>query len=99
MQDLIQHLPAVIYEYAIHPDGKRCFNYISPNCQTILGVDHREIIKDENYLYSIIFEDDLQSLKDTSFKSENNSAEWNWQGRVRANGRIKWVEFRSNHDQ
>lgn len=97
MQDIIQHLPAVIYEYAIHPNGKRCFNYVSPNCQNILGVDHHDVLKNEDNLYEIIFADDLHSLRDSSWRSESNSAEWNWQGRVKVNGKIKWVEFRSNH--
>jgi PAS domain S-box-containing protein len=99
MQDLVKHLPAVIYEYAIHPDGKRCFNYVSPNSHYILGVDHTSIQQDQESLYTIIHEDDLESLKSSSFKSHNNSSEWHWQGRAKVNGKTKWVEFRSNHEQ
>jgi PAS domain S-box-containing protein len=99
MQDLVKHLPAVIYEYAIHPDGKRCFNYVSPNSESILGVDHTSIQQDQESLYSIIHEEDIESLKMSSFKSHHNSIEWHWQGRAKVNGKTKWVEFRSNHEQ
>ena len=99
MQDLIKHLPAVIYEYAIHPDGRRCFNYVSPNSNAILGVDHTAIQSDQETLYSVIHEDDLESLKETSFKSHHNSSEWHWQGRAKVKGKTKWVEFRSNHEK
>jgi PAS domain S-box-containing protein len=99
MQDLIKHLPAVIYEYAIHPDGRRCFNYVSPNCDAILGVDHAAIQSDQETLYSVIHEEDLESLKETSFRSHHNSSEWHWQGRAKVNGKTKWVEFRSNHEK
>jgi PAS domain S-box-containing protein len=99
MQDLVKHLPAVIYEYAIHPDGKRCFNYVSPNSESILGVDHTSIQQDQESLYSIIHEEDIESLKMSSFKSHHNSIEWHWQGRAKVNGKMKWVEFRSNHEQ
>ncbi|MFZ6009649.1 MAG: PAS domain S-box protein [Bacteroidota bacterium] len=98
MQDLFRHLPAVIYEYAIHPDGKKCFHYVSPASENILGLKPEAILRDEQALYDIIHEDDLLSLQDTSSESRENSAEWYWQGRIRHGENIKWVEFRSNHE-
>jgi PAS domain S-box-containing protein len=98
MQDVIKHLPAVIYEYAVHPNGEKRFNYVSPNSQRILGLTAQAIMADENEMYSIVHEEDLLYLKDTALQSREEGGEWHWQGRVRVNGSVKWVEFRSNHE-
>jgi len=98
MQDLFKHLPAVIYEYVIFPDGRKGFNYISDACETILGVKPADIIQDASLFDSIIHEDDLPNLKDSATECRERSSEWHWQGRVWVNGKVKWVEFRSNHE-
>lgn len=98
MQDLVKHLPAVIYEYAINAHGEKRFTYVSPNCKTILGIDAGAIMKDHTLMESIIHEDDLAYFTDTATESKENESEWHWQGRVRVNGSVKWVEFRSSHE-
>jgi PAS domain S-box-containing protein len=98
MEELFKHLPAVIYEYVIFPDGRKGFNYISDACDSILGVKPADVIRDATVFDSIIHEEDLPNLKDSATECRERSAEWYWQGRVRVNGKIKWVEFRSNHE-
>jgi PAS domain S-box-containing protein len=98
MQDLIKHLPAVIYEYAIHPDGVKRFNYISPACESILGIKADDVMRDFRVLDSIIHDEDIHLLKDSAIESREKAAEWHWQGRVNVRGEVKWVEFRSNHE-
>lgn len=99
MQDVLKHLPAVIYEYAIHPDGKKHFTFVSANSKSILGLDAALIMADHNNLYNIVHEEDLPYLKDTSYQSHDEGSEWHWRGRVKVNDQIKWLEFRSNHEQ
>lgn len=99
MQDILKHLPAVIYEYVIYPDGKKAFTYISQSCEAILGLKAQDVLKDSAHMDSIIHEDDLPYLHDTSDDSRKRGTEWNWQGRVRVAGKIKWIECRSNFEQ
>jgi PAS domain S-box-containing protein len=99
MQDVIKHLPAVIYEYAIHPNGEKRFNYVSPNSETILGLKAETILADLNSLYAIVHPEDLPYLKDSSNDSFLNQTEWHWQGRLYVDNKLKWVEFRSNHEK
>jgi PAS domain S-box-containing protein len=98
MQDLYKHLPAVIYEYLVHPDGTRGFSYMSDACESILDIKAIDVINDYQVLDNIIHEEDLHFLKDTATESRHRGSEWHWQGRVRVKGKIKWVEFRSNHE-
>jgi len=98
MQDLLQHLPAVIYEFAIHPDGRRLFNYVSHASENILGLKSEDILKNPALMDSLIFEEDVENMQSTSYESEKNGSEWNWQGRMKVRGDVRWVEIRSNHE-
>jgi PAS domain S-box-containing protein len=98
MQNLIKHLPAVLYEYVIYPDGSRGFNFISEGCESMLGLSAHAITHDAKTLDAIIHKDDIDDLYETSAISENAGREWNWQGRIWVNGKLKWMEFRSNHE-
>jgi PAS domain S-box-containing protein len=98
MQDLVKHLPAVIYEYIIPVKGQKHFKYVSANCESILGISAEGMMQDYEVLHAIIHKDDLSSLKDTAVASLENATEWHWQGRVHVRNQIKWVEFRSNHE-
>jgi PAS domain S-box-containing protein len=98
MQDILKHLPAVIYEYVIFPDGKKAFTYISDSCQSILGLRSADVLENGNLMDSIIHEDDLPYLHDSSEESSKQGLDWHWQGRVRVNGKIKWIECRSNFE-
>ena len=49
MRELLQHLPAVIYEYTIQPDGKRSFNFVSQACESILGLHPQDVMQDPSY--------------------------------------------------
>ena len=97
MQDLIRHLPAVIYEYSIHPDGTRCFDFISEACNSILGLKSSDVMRDATLMDRIVHEEDAADLSATSTRAEQAGSEWNWQGRMNVRGKVKWVEIRSNH--
>lgn len=98
MQDLIRYLPAVIYEYAIHPDGTRRFEYVSEACQPILGLSQSELIANPDAIHAIIHPEDLAEMKNSYDRCVNLGMEWNWQGRMIINGETRWMEIRSNHD-
>jgi PAS domain S-box-containing protein len=98
MTDLIRHLPAIIYEYAVHPGGRRCFNYISPAVEVILGIKPDDILKDATMMDALVHPEDLGNLYETSHECEAQAKEWNWQGRFIVNEKVKWVEIRSNHE-
>jgi len=90
-------LPAVIYEYSIHPDGTRRFDFISDACNSILGLKSSDIMRDATLMDNIVHQEDVADLAATSARAEQAGSEWNWQGRMMVKGRVKWVEIRSNH--
>lgn len=98
MQDLIAHLPAVIYEFTVHPDGSRQFTFVSPSSAKILGVEASEIMRDPAVMESLVHPDDLGYLQESSMDSEKNAKGWTWQGRMFVRGQQRWIEINSNHE-
>src|SRR5687767_8040898 len=98
MQDLLKHLPAVLYEYAIQPDGSRHFNFVSEASEYILGISAQDVMSDSALLETIIHNEDINNLRETSATCEKSGSEWNWQGRMWIRGKLRWMEIRSNHE-
>jgi PAS domain S-box-containing protein len=98
MQDLIRHLPAVIYEYAVYPDGTRRFTFISEACKSLLGLSPKAVMDDASVLDALVHEEDRASMQETSAFSIQEAREWTWQGRMVVFGNVIWVDVRSNHE-
>jgi PAS domain S-box-containing protein len=97
MNDIIRFLPAVIYEYTIHPDGKGRFTFISEACEKILGVTSEAVIKEPSIMDALIHEEDFSTMTERSLDSYKNERELNWRGRMIIRGEERWMEIRSNH--
>lgn len=96
MQQLFQDLPGVVYEYIIRKDGTRSFQYISENCKDILGICSDVFLKDSTVFRKIILPDDSSGFEETLQQSHDTHGAWNWEGRILVNGKIRWIETRSN---
>ena len=99
MQDLLKHLPVVLYEYAIFPDGKKKFLFLSDAAEAILGVSPAAVVANTDVMNSLIHPDDYGSLYDSSTISHLQEKEWYWHGRMIIRGEVRWVEMRSNHER
>ena len=82
MQDLLKHLPAVFYEYAIFPDGRCKFLYLSEAAESILGVSPEEATSDAALLESRIHKEDWGQFNESSKTSHKEGRDWHWQGRM-----------------
>jgi PAS domain S-box-containing protein len=92
MQDLISHLPAVIFEYAFYPDGVHRFHFVSETAGEIFGVSASDIMRDRDRLKGLIIEED-QPLFVKCFSPEI-SLNGNVRLRIRRHGKICNFEFR-----
>ncbi len=98
MNDIIRQLPAVIYEYTIHPDGTKRFTFISDACESILGVTSEAVLQEPSIMDSLIHEEDFSTLAERSQESYKQERELNWRGRMIIRGEERWMEVRSNHE-
>lgn len=99
MQDILKHLPAVLYEYTIYPGGESRFTFVSDSSERILGVAPKAILEDASVMDKLIHHEDFLSLKETSEMTQREAREWYWTGRMLVNGQERWMEIHANHEQ
>lgn len=97
MNDFMIKLPGVIYKYVTDRFGKGEFAYVSDNSKQILGIEASSIINNKNVLISTILDEDRLSFeKAFTTSSINSNNEWSWEGRIKVNGEVRWVETRAS---
>jgi PAS domain S-box-containing protein len=97
MQDLIKHLPVVIYEYAIDPHGEERFNFIGGSCKAILGLKQDSLLADPGKIYSVFHTEDLAAFRQFFSKANNRAGQWRWSGRI-GEDNSNWIEIQSNDE-
>jgi PAS domain S-box-containing protein len=94
MQQVIDKLPAVIFEYTVFSDGTRDFTYISPRCEEILGMSQDVLLRGVFPMKSYIHNEDWDTFHQSSEHSIARLTEWKWEGRVIARDKFVWIEVR-----
>ena len=89
---LLDKLPAVVFEYTISSDGTRDFTYISPRCEEILGISHEVLTHGFLPLRKLIHQSDWEHFRSTSEVSITSLAEWTWEGRINTAAEDVWIE-------
>jgi PAS domain S-box-containing protein len=93
MQQIIDNLPVVIFEYTVFPDGSRDFTYLSPGCETILGVNREILLQGLLPFKSFIFRDDWISFSEAFEQAITQVSSFKWEGRVLTpKAESKWIE-------
>ena len=93
MQHIIDNLPVVIFEYTVFPEGLGDFTYLSPGCETILGVSREILLSGVYPLQRFIHNDDREEFNRLVEESVKEEKSFKWEGRIfvtRAD--IKWIE-------
>lgn len=93
MQQIIDNLPVVIFEYTIFPDGSRDFTYLSPGCESILGVNRELLLSGNHTMQSFIHHDDWDHFNKLFEESMASEKSFKWEGRIFiSRDSIKWIE-------
>lgn len=97
MQDLTRHLPAVIFEFAVSPDGVQRFTYVSESSRQILGIDRDGLSAD--LLFSLIHKDDVSVLRNALAAGAMNGSAFHWTGRMLTPNDVKSIDFRFSSEK
>jgi len=93
MQHIIDNLPVVIFEYTVFPDGSRDFTYLSPGCETILGVSRELLLSGSYPMKSFIHHEDWDQFNALFEEFVLKEKAFKWEGRIfLSKGDIKWIE-------
>lgn len=90
--ELLDKLPAVVFEYTISPDGSRDFTYLSPRCEEILGVSQEILLRGILPIKNFIYHEDWDRFYESTEDSIANLNEWKWEGRIKNRDHIIWIE-------
>lgn len=86
----IARVPCVIYQLQLPPGGDLHFSYVGPQCEEILGLDPKEVVKDASVYYRNVHPDDLVDLNRRRRLSADLGDEFIWEGRVLVRGEYRW---------
>ncbi len=95
MQDFISRIPAVVFSCVIQSDNTPRLVYISEACQALLGLSAAEILQHYASCMEMIYPDDLERFVQTVAEASRRYNEWQWEGRLKLNNTVRWVEIRA----
>ncbi|MBO0349980.1 PAS domain S-box protein [Phormidium pseudopriestleyi FRX01] len=91
-QQLARHLPGVIYQFCLLPDGQSYFPYASDGFKDIYGVAPEDVREDSAPVFESIHPEDLPRVTQTILESGRQLTPWHCEYRIcHPNGRVIWV--------
>jgi diguanylate cyclase (GGDEF)-like protein/PAS domain S-box-containing protein len=82
LDNLSQHVPGVLYQFQMGPDGRLSYPFASQGIQTIYEVTPEEVREDASMLLERIHPDDLQDVLSSIHTSAQTLQPWRFEYRV-----------------
>ncbi|MDP5137906.1 PAS domain S-box protein [Rheinheimera baltica] len=93
---LAQHVPGVLYQYRLKPDGSSHFPYASPGIVNIYGVQPEQVRDDAQAAFNVLHPDDVAKVSESIVESAQTGKLWQCQYRVNLPaGKTIWVDGQS----
>lgn len=97
LNQIIEHTPAIIFQFNLSSEGVVTLPYISKNFETIFGRPAEDAMKDASIIMGNIHPDDTEEHQLLVEKSAANLSKFEWVGRIYdKNKEIKWVHAQSS---
>ena len=92
-EELASHVPGMLYQYRLRPDGSSHFPYASARIQEIYGVAPEDVVEDATPAFAALHPEDRDRVHETIQASGQSLALWHDEYRVQfPDGRVIWVE-------
>ncbi|MFB2893506.1 PAS domain S-box protein [Aerosakkonemataceae cyanobacterium BLCC-F50] len=92
LKQLAQHIPGVIYQFRMRPDGTCHFPYASEGVREIHNVSPEELLEDASKVFAVVHPEDLDRVHQSIQKSASELSPWFCEYRVcLPDGRILWL--------
>jgi two-component system sensor histidine kinase UhpB len=94
---LSAHLPVVVFQTILYPDGSIDPAYVSEGCRAVLGVEPSAWIRNGNLLAELVISEDRPSFLRTGVEAATRLTSRNWEGRIRVGPErdLKWINLRA----
>ncbi|MEC4894990.1 MAG: ATP-binding protein [Oscillatoria sp. PMC 1051.18] len=91
-QNLAEHLPGMIYQYKLYPDGSQEFPYVSPGCREIYGIEAEAVMQNSSLLWEVVHPEDFDPLVNSIAVSARTLQPWKASWRIVVNSQTKWLQ-------
>ncbi|AUC60382.1 two-component signal transduction system histidine kinase / response regulator [Cyanobacterium sp. HL-69] len=92
LDQIALHIPGLIYQYRLRPDGTSCLPYASNAIQEIYGLKPEDVIEDASPIINLIHPEDLELVNQSTQESATKLTPWYCEYRIcRQDGSIIWI--------
>ncbi|MGB7708739.1 MAG: PAS domain-containing protein [Microcoleus sp.] len=92
LKQIASHIPGIIYQFRMRPDGTSHFPYSSERLREISGVSPEEVREDAAKIFSVIHPDDLDRVSQSILDSAEHLTPWYCEYQVcLPDGRLLWL--------
>ncbi|MDX1634854.1 MAG: PAS domain-containing protein [Marinobacter sp.] len=100
LNKLAEHIPGMVYQYRLWPDGRSAFPYTSAGINQIYRVTPESVRSDASEVFDRIHPQDLRTVQSSIELSARTLGPWNDQYRVSTEtGDWRWVEGRATAEK
>jgi PAS domain S-box-containing protein len=93
--DLVSKIPVGVYILRSKPDGAFALDYASPRMAEMLNLSVESLLAENETIFKAIHPDDVDGFRKLSQDGVFQHRPFNWEGRIVADGNLKWMHFRS----
>ncbi|GAB4284984.1 MAG: hypothetical protein Fur0025_16150 [Oscillatoriaceae cyanobacterium] len=92
LQKIAKHIPGVIYQFTLHPDGRISFPYASEGLREIYGFPPDAVREDGAKILQSVHPDDLPRVNQSILESAQQLTPWRCEYRIcHPDGRLLWA--------
>jgi len=96
LERLAEHVPGVLYQFHLRPDGTSCFPYASSGIRDVYGVTPAEVRHDATPVFKVLHPDDFARVATSIQASAITLSRWHEEYRAcLPDGRTVWLEGES----
>ena len=91
LQDLTDHVPGLVYEYLLRPDGSSCFPFASEGLRELCRLSPQQVSADAAAFFALTHPDDVAGVNASIQLSAQTLTPWAHEYRVTfADDRVRW---------
>ncbi|HEY5579635.1 MAG TPA: EAL domain-containing protein [Rhodoferax sp.] len=100
LTNLTDHVPGLVFQYLLRPDGSSCFPFVSKGVSDIYRSSVQDMRKDGAQVFAMIHPQDLPAVEAAIAASAKTLTPWKHDYRVRfEDGTVRWLSSRAAPQQ
>ncbi|MEO5342764.1 MAG: PAS domain S-box protein, partial [Gammaproteobacteria bacterium SHHR-1] len=92
LQKIVTHVPGMVFQYRLWPDGHSSFPYCSQGIESIYGLSPQQVHEDARAAFQVLHPQDVQRVRQGVRTSAEQLSLWHDEYRVVKDGEVRWVE-------